>query len=267
MKARNIMMALLLMVASMETVWAQYGMQLWSNGKLLELYYLSNVDSIRFIDYMEVWYKDGCPWYNVSTIDSIKFCNVCPDNNHPHAIDLGLPSGTKWCCCNVGANMPEDGGSYYAWGEIWEKELYTMDAYSFYERDNGYINIGMDIAGTSYDAAYVQMGSPWRMPSFKQMEELINNCSFHWLNSQYPYRHVSGAIVIGPSGSQIFLPAVGVYGGYDGRLHDYGIGSYCTSSRHTEYVAYAYRMLFDSYGRSLSSYWREAGCSVRAVCP
>lgn len=269
MKARNILAVLLLMVACMETAWAQYGMQLWSNGKLCGLYYLNDVDSIRFIDYMEVWYKDGCPWYNVSAIDSVKFANVCPDNNHPHAIDLGLPSGTKWCCCNVGASKPEESGAYYAWGETWEKELYTMDTYTYYDNDKKeYINIGFDIAGTSYDAAYVQMGSPWRMPSFMQMEELINNCSFYWLNSQYPYRIVNGMVVIGPNGSQIFLPAVGACGGYDGRCHDYGVyGCYSTSSRHRDYESYANRMDFNSYGRSLSSYWREAGCSVRAVCP
>lgn len=42
----------------------------------------------------------------------------CPDNNHPHMIDLGLPSGTKWACCNVGASKPEDYGGYYEWGQI-----------------------------------------------------------------------------------------------------------------------------------------------------
>ena len=45
----------------------------------------------------------------------------CPDDNHPHAIDLGLPSGTKWACCNVGADTPEGYGGYYAWGETEEK--------------------------------------------------------------------------------------------------------------------------------------------------
>lgn len=43
---------------------------------------------------------------------------TCPDNNHPHWIDLGLPSGTKWACCNEGAETPEDYGGYYAFGEI-----------------------------------------------------------------------------------------------------------------------------------------------------
>ena len=49
----------------------------------------------------------------------------CPDNRHPHAIDLGLPSGTIWACCNVGASSPEDSGKYYAWSETEEKEVYS----------------------------------------------------------------------------------------------------------------------------------------------
>ena len=43
--------------------------------------------------------------------------SICTDNNHPHAIDLGLPSCTKWACCNVGAVKPEASGGYFAWGE------------------------------------------------------------------------------------------------------------------------------------------------------
>ena len=39
---------------------------------------------------------------------------LCPDGKHPHMIDLGLPSGTKWACCNVGADKPEAYGGYYA---------------------------------------------------------------------------------------------------------------------------------------------------------
>ena len=53
----------------------------------------------------------------------------CPDANHPHAIDLGLPSGTKWACCNVGASAPEQYGGYYAWGETHEKSVYNWDTY------------------------------------------------------------------------------------------------------------------------------------------
>ena len=45
----------------------------------------------------------------------------CPDENHPHAIDLGLPSGTKWACFNIGASHPEESGDFYAWGETTNK--------------------------------------------------------------------------------------------------------------------------------------------------
>ena len=49
----------------------------------------------------------------------------CPDDNHPHAIDLGV--GLKFSCCNIGASKPEDYGEYYAWGEIEEKDVYSLD--------------------------------------------------------------------------------------------------------------------------------------------
>ena len=42
----------------------------------------------------------------------------CSDNNHPHWVNLGLPSGTKWCCCNEGASIPEAKGLHYNFGVI-----------------------------------------------------------------------------------------------------------------------------------------------------
>ena len=45
------------------------------------------------------------------------YYDLCPDNNHPHMIDLCLPSGLKWACCNVGATEPFEKGGYFAWGE------------------------------------------------------------------------------------------------------------------------------------------------------
>ena len=58
---------------------------------------------------------------------SAKSYLTCPDNNHPHIIDLGLPSGTKWACCNVGASIPEGYGYYYAWGETETKDHYDWN--------------------------------------------------------------------------------------------------------------------------------------------
>ena len=44
-------------------------------------------------------------------------------------IDLGLPSGLLWATCNIGADFPEESGSYYAWGETEKKRKYNQDSY------------------------------------------------------------------------------------------------------------------------------------------
>ena len=188
---------------------------------------------------------------------------TCPDDNHPHAIDLGLPSGTKWCCCNVEASTPEGYGGYYAWGETNEKSVYDLDTYAYYNSNRGYyVNIGSDIAGTSCDVARVRMGAPWRMPSVEQMKELINNCSRQWTQQN----GVNGILVTGPSGSQVFLPAAGFR--VSGKLISAGdSGDYWSSSFYPNYDYHACYLRFES------SYWywnginRYYGQSVRAVCP
>ena len=52
---------------------------------------------------------------------------ACPDDNHPHMIDLGLPSGTKWACCNVGASTPEGYGNYYTFEDAKAYNPPTLD--------------------------------------------------------------------------------------------------------------------------------------------
>ena len=125
----------------------------------------------------------------------------CPDGNHPHLIDLGLPSGTKWACCNVGASLPEQYGNYYAWGETETKDTYNDDTYSYYSD-----NLGEDIAGTQYDVAHVKWGSSWRIPTYTQILELVTYCtrSKTYLNGR------AGTLVTGPNGSTIFLPFAGL---------------------------------------------------------
>ncbi|MBO4315774.1 MAG: hypothetical protein J5867_07425, partial [Prevotella sp.] len=80
------------------------------------------------------------------------------------AVDLGLPSKTKWASCNVGATKPEEYGGYYAWGETEEKEVYDESTYKYYQNDE-YVNLGSDISGTEYDVAHVKWGGNWRMPT------------------------------------------------------------------------------------------------------
>ena len=192
---------------------------------------------------------------------------TCPDDHHPHAIDLGLPSGTKWCCCNVGASTPEGYGGYYAWGETSEKNYYSLDNYAYYNSSKCYMNyIGDDISGTGYDAATVNMGTPWRMPSVEQMEELIHNCSRQ--------RCVNGILVTGWNGGQIFLPFAG-FRSLD-ELVASSRGNYWSSSFGPEdddpgYDALSMTFYYNQYYPYNNWYCaycdRSCGLSVRAVCP
>ena len=106
--------------------------------------------------------------------DNLQAYLTCPDENHPHLIDLGLPSGTKWACCNVGAANPEDYGGYFAWGETYEKSVYNEITYQYVsgvdDDTDGYYddwhndvetygiwqNLGNDIDGTDYDIAFLR---------------------------------------------------------------------------------------------------------------
>ena len=73
------------------------------------------------VDYMTIYYSVILAYGNIHSFTYIGESNICPDDNHPHMIDLGLPSGNKWCCCNVGAQSPEHYGGYYAWGKRKQK--------------------------------------------------------------------------------------------------------------------------------------------------
>lgn len=187
----------------------------------------------------------------------------CPDDNHPHIIDLGLQSGTKWCCCNVGATTPEAYGGYYAWGETSEKDVYSKNTYVHYNNfTENYTNIGSDIAGSRYDVAHVNMGASWCMPSLEQQKELTDNCTKIWTTQN----GVDGILVIGKNGGQIFLPAAGYR--WNNGLSDMGSsGFYWSSSIYQGYDGISYFLYFDSADWDKGNNYRFDGRSVRAVCP
>lgn len=183
MKLKSFIPILLFAVMSAQTAWAQKVVIYKTNGQKLE-FPVSELTSIEFLPPL---------------LD-------CPDDNHPHAIDLGLPSGTKWACCNVGATSPEENGGYYAWGETREKGEYDWEHYTDWE-EGQYGNWGHiadlfpnSIAGTSYDVATVVMGEPWCMPTYEQQGELMEYCTFEWAGGLY---------VTGQNGGRIFMPATG----------------------------------------------------------
>ncbi len=184
-----------------------------------------------------------------------------------YAVDLGLPSGTLWATCNIGASVPEERGNYYAWGETEPKEYYAWDnegdyKWGVYGDNENYVMTkynktdGKTVLDPEDDAAQVNWCGAWRMPTWTEMEELLNtdNCTWKW-TTNYNGTGVAGHIVTSVSnGNRIFLPAAGTSGFY---------WSSSLDPRYP-YCAYALHFLPGCYSRTESG--RYCGHSVRAVC-
>ena len=168
-------------------------------------------------------------------------------------VDLGLPSGLKWATHNIGATAAEEYGNYYAWGEVVTKETYTEANSETYGKSMS------DISGTEYDAATVNWGDEWRMPTYNEMYELMNNCTWTWVTQN----GVNGYKVASKVNSNyIFLPAAGVRDGAS--LSGAGsYGYYWTSTPYSSNHSY-YRLLSISV-LSVSDLNRSLGLTVRPV--
>ncbi|MBR3938676.1 MAG: hypothetical protein IKJ67_01700 [Bacteroidales bacterium] len=166
-------------------------------------------------------------------------------------VDIGLPSGTKWATCNIGAITPEGYGNYYAWGETTTKSSYTEDNCRTW-------NVSMnDISGNvNYDAARANWGSTWRMPTEAEMQELENNCTWTWTTQS----GVNGYRVTGPNGKSIFLPAAGYYGSSHDDVGE--CGDYWSSESDTYNACSLY---FYSGDHGVDWYGRYYGHTVRPV--
>ena len=198
-------------------------------------------------------------WQDYEGIDDAE--SSCPDNNHPHMIDLGLPSGTKWACCNVGASVPYEHGGYYAWGETEEKEgYYTWDTYSHCDgSEETCHDIGSDIAGTEFDVAHVKWGGSWQMPSGEIMNELISNCTSKWTT----LNGTNGVKFTGTSGASIFMPVTGFKWR---QLQDAERGYYRTSTLSSEMSwAFIYYFKSDKLTGPVGLRQRDDGEAVRPV--
>lgn len=211
------------------------------------------------------------------------------NNNRVDAVDLGLPSGTLWATCNIGASKPEEFGDYFAWGETvgfnngkkefgmidgkgnaiyrwlnisWEDKtpILTLTKYNT-DGSKGAIDNIIELA-LEDDAAFVNWGDGWRMPSYEQFRELLNNCNVEWIT----FNGVNGRkITSTKNGNSIFLPAAGKR---EGKLHVDGgsHGYYWTRTLNDKSPSAAYDMNF-SYNnqRTPHSNLREDGQSVRPV--
>ena len=164
-------------------------------------------------------------------------------------VDLGLPSGTKWATCNVGASSPREYGSYFAWGETKPKSSYTDDNYMYFSDPN--------VLPASADAATANWGAGWRMPTREEMQELRDKCTWTWMSKGYK--------VTGPNGNGIFLPAAGYRNVSE--LYDVGsYGGYWSSSLLSDGTGGAWLLYFNSDKYRVSYSDRGFGLTVRAVC-
>lgn len=226
----------------------------------------------------------GKSFITVTTVDGAKTasCEVTVkeaygyENGYEY-VDLGLPSGLKWATMNVGATKPEGYGAYFAWGETEPKSNYSWSTYKWCNVSYNNVSNNYDKKITKYntqssygtvdyktvlapgdDAAHVNWGGSWRMPTAKECDELINNCTWTWTTQN----GVKGRLVTGPNGKSIFLPAAGYR---DGRyLEDAGTkGDYWSSSLSNAYYAHSVNASSGSVYRYNGP--RDQGKSVRPV--
>jgi len=230
MKVKSIIAVLLLVIAGLQTAWAQ---------KIV----LTMAD-------------DSKVKYNITQVKDITFEEAEEPDEHEW-VDLGLPSGTLWATCNLGANSPEEYGDYFAWGETSTKAMYNWSNYKYCNGSSNTMTKYCTISSygsvdnkteleAEDDAATVNLGDGWQMPSNAQIIELYdsNNTTTSWTTQN----GVNGRLITSlKNGKTLFLPAAGNWD--DTGLVNVGSnGDYLSRSLSTRYSKSAYSLTFDSNG-------------------
>ena len=209
----------------------------------------------------------------------------CKKNNEPNNgtynghdyVDLGLPRGTLWAACNVGADNPEGYGDRFAWGETQPKTAYSDSNYIYSNSGdnqltkyctksefgyNGFTD-NLKTLQSSDDAATVNWGEGWRTPTINEWVELVTKCSHSWTTRN----GVNGCLFTAKNGNSIFLPVRGNLGDDKPTIEE-DAGNYWSSSLNKGLPFYAKGFQFiisfndcDIY----NDFSRCAGFSVRPV--
>lgn len=184
-------------------------------------------------------------------------------------VDLGLPSGTLWATCNVGAEKPEDYGDYFAWGEVVSKYLYDWSTYKYSKGHEYQLIKYCNNADCGYegftdnlitlmpedDAATVQWGNGWCTPTKEQWQELYQNTTNTWMTY--------GRLFVASNGNSLYLPAAGFH--WDGEYDGGSFGDYWSSSLDTHRPWNALSPFFSSNECAMGNGSRDRGQSVRPV--
>lgn len=196
-------------------------------------------------------------------------------------VNLGLPSGTLWATCNVGADNPEVYGDFFAWGETEPKETYNWSTYKYslddqyhltkycctsYYGNNGFTD-NLSTLLEEDDAAAVNWGEGWCMPTEEQWRELMENTTSNYAT----LNGVNGHLFTASNGKKLFLPAAGAQYS-NGNEWEGQVGYYSSSSVKTDaschawhfYFVYPYIYYIPPY-MTIDHNARYAGLSVRPV--
>lgn len=199
-------------------------------------------------------------------------------------VDLGL--SVKWATCNIGAEEPEDYGDYFAWGQtepyysslsplVWKEghEEGYNDGNSYFDSDRDlplpfrkYRSDGKTVLELEDDAAHVNWGGEWRMPTRQEFEELLNkkNCTWTWTSVCGIQGYKVESRKKGFKGNYIFLPGADCFSTH-GRGYYYKCGLYWSSTPNVG--PFAWILSFQSNDLKNESINRRYGCTIRPVCP
>ena len=202
----------------------------------------------------------------------VNYNNSGSENGYGY-VDLGL--SVKWAAMNVGASEKEGFGNYYAWGETEPQTVYEWSSYRFWKSGDWGANImfskydiredGKTTLELEDDAAHVQLGGEWRIPSSDEMNEIINNCNWKWITLNGVNGMRVSSLKSGSEGNSIFLPAAGYC--YSREPIDGGsFGHYCSNSIGSG-STYAANLMIAPTGHCMVNMSRCYGFPVRAVCP
>ena len=206
---------------------------------------------------------------NVSFVNedsSVRYLVDLTHNGYEY-VDLGLPSGLKWATCNIGATSPEEYGLYFGWGETtgYTAEQVEKGVRKFTEEKYNAgpaASISADLT-LEQDAAHVNLGGNWRMPTKDEYQELFDNCNVVWTENYNGTGVVGRVFTSKVNGNLLFFPSAGYCS--SSSVYNVGYTGNCWSaSWYSSSEAWSLRI--SSRVQGLDYYDRYVGRSVRGVC-
>ena len=218
---------------------------------------------------VEVYNTDGVVIETKEKNDAITFsannAMVMPELAVHDYVDLGL--SVLWATCNVGATTPEEYGDYFAWGETSPKEIYGWNTYKWCDSGANMTKYnatdGLTTLLPEDDAAHVNWGGQWRMPTLNEFAELVENTSWENMQINGVKGYLVRSTVSGYTDKHIFLPFAG-WRNEDLSSHVYEQG---ISTRYWSNYATHNDCAYNFFNRSRSNNSRRSGLSIRPVLP